>query len=179
MISPTSTDLQLSPHFWLSEFERSETATRLGLRNEANGTQLTNLKRLAGVAEDVRRVLGDKPMSVSSGLRTLIVNGLVKHLIEPSQLPLLGKRPDLMAALQRDPSVHKDGLALDFTCPAFGTPRDICVRLADSAVQFDQLICEGTWVHVGIAPEGIKPRHQVLTAVFEAGKKVRYLAGVV
>jgi zinc D-Ala-D-Ala carboxypeptidase len=179
MISPTLTDIKLSPHFWLSEFEHSETATRLGIRNEANSTQLANLKRLAGVAEGARMALGGQPMVLSSGLRTLIVNGLVKHLIEPSQLAILDKRPDLMDRLRRDPSVHKDGLAMDFTCPNMGSPREVCQRLADSAVQFDQLICEGTWVHLGIAPDGKAPRRQVLTAVFEAGQKPRYLGGIV
>jgi hypothetical protein len=178
MISSTHSDVQLSPHFWLSEFERSETATRLGLRNEADGRQLANLKRLAGVSEDARVVLGNVPMLPSSGLRTWIVNALVKHIITPDQVPLLDKRPDLVAKCKADTSAHPDGRALDFTAPDFGSPRDIVRRLMDSPLQFDQLIFEGTWVHLGIAREGDTPRRQVLTAVFKAGGKVDYLPGL-
>lgn len=178
MISATHPDVQLSPHFWLSEFEASETATRLGLRNEATGRVMDNLKRLSGHAEDVRRTIGDVPMLLTSGLRTLIVNGLVTNLIEPADLPSLDKRPDLMSRLRASTSAHIDGRAMDFHAPRFGSPRDICRRLADSPLQFDQLIFEGTWVHYGIAREGDTPRRQVLTAVFKQGQRTRYLPGI-
>jgi hypothetical protein len=52
-------------------------------------------------------------------------------------------------------------------------------RLVESPLQFDQLIFEGTWVHYAIARTNEKPRRQVLTAVFEQGKKTRYLQGLV
>jgi len=179
MISPTRTDLQLTPHFWLSEFEHSNTAARLGIRNEANSGQLQNLKRLAMQAEDIRALLGHRPVVISSGLRTLIVNGLVKGIIQPADLRGLDKRPDLMQRLRSDTSAHPDGRAMDFTCPGFGSPREIVMRLMDSHLQFDQLIYEGTWVHYGIARAGEKPRRQVLTAVFRAGQPPRYLPGLV
>jgi zinc D-Ala-D-Ala carboxypeptidase len=179
MISSTRTDIRLSPHFWLSEFELSTTATRNGLRNEASGPQIENLKRVASHGEDVRAALGNVPIVISSGLRTLIVNGLVKHLIEPADLRILDKRPDLMERLRRDPSVHMDGRAMDFTAPQFGSPRQIVARLMESPLQFDQLIFEGTWVHYGIARAGDTPRRQVLTAIFEPGKKPRYVPGLV
>lgn len=178
MIPSTRPDAQLSANFWLSEFEQSETATRLGLRNEADLVALKNLKRLAMHGEDVRVALGNNPVVVSSGLRTLIVNGLVKHLITAQDVPILGKRPDLMDRLRKDPSAHRTGCAMDFTVPKYGSPRSICRRLAESSLQFDQLIFEGTWVHYGIAEEGKKPRREVLTAIFEPGKKPRYLPGV-
>jgi zinc D-Ala-D-Ala carboxypeptidase len=87
MLSPTTTDLQLSPHFWLSEFEHSQTATRLGLRNEASAVELQQLKRLALRMEDVRALLGGVPIIGSSGLRTLIVNGLATRVISHSTIP--------------------------------------------------------------------------------------------
>jgi zinc D-Ala-D-Ala carboxypeptidase len=179
MISPTSTDLQLSPHFWLSEFEQSQTAARNGLRNEANATEINQLKRLAARAEEVRTLLGNVPIVPSSGLRTLIVNGLVTGVITPDQVPLLSRRPDLMTRLRAQMSDHRFGRALDFTAPAFGSPRDIVERVMHSSIAFGQLIYEGTWVHFAIEPEGEAPKRQVLTAVFSPGQKVRYLPGLV
>ena len=179
MISPTRTDIQLSPHFWLSEFEASQTATRHGLRNEAMGVEVENLKRLAMHGEDIRKLLGNAPVVISSGLRTLIVNGLVTNLIEVKDLSLLDIRPDLMSRLRSSTSAHKDGRAMDFTAPRFGSPRDIVRRLVESPLQFDQVIFEGTWVQYAIARVGEKPRRQVLTAVFKQGKKPSYLPGLV
>jgi len=179
MNSPARTDLQLSPHFWLSEFTHSETAARLGLRNEADGVQIANLKRVAMHGEEVRSLLGNVPMTITSGLRTLVVNGLVKKIITPAQLRVLDQRPDLLEKLRNDPSVHKFGRGMDFICPAYGSPRDICMRIAESSLRFDQLIFEGTWVHYGIAAEGAGPRREVLTAVFRPGQRVQYLPGVV
>jgi zinc D-Ala-D-Ala carboxypeptidase len=168
-------DAKLSPHFWLSEFTRSETATRAGLRNEADVTQLAQLRRLAHHAEDVRTALRNAPVLVSSGLRTWIVNGLVCGVITMQDLEHLDARPELTALLRAQPSAHKDGRAFDFTAPAFGSPREIVARLRDTALTFDQLIYEGTWVHYGIAREGVSPRRQVLTAVFKRGEPTRYV----
>lgn len=179
MLSSTRTDLRLSTHFWLSEMEHSETAVRNGLRNEADSVQIQELKRLASHGEDIRTTLGNVPILLSSGLRTLIVNGLVTKIIKPEQVPLLSRRPDLMKALRDNTSAHKFGRAMDFTAPNFGSPRQIVARLMESPLQFDQLIFEGTWVHYGIAAQGATPRRQVLTAVFEPGKKTRYLPGLV
>jgi zinc D-Ala-D-Ala carboxypeptidase len=179
MLSPTSTDLQLSPHFWLSEFEHSQTATRLGLRNEASAVELQQLKRLALRMEDVRALLGGVPILPSSGLRTLIVNGLATRVIAESDLPKLASRPDLMERLRKQPSDHRFGRALDFTAPGFGSPRQIVERVMHSTIPFKQLIFEGTWVHLAIEEEGQEAKREVLTAVFKQGEKTRYLPGLV
>lgn len=150
-------DEQLSPHFHLSEFTVSETATRLGLRNEPLGPQVSNLRRLAGVLEDVRRALGDVAITVTSGYRAPLVNAAV------------GSEPT---------SAHPDGRAADFIAPRFGTPVFIARRLIDAGIVFDQLIDEGGWVHLGIAPLGCTPRQQVLTAVFRRGEKTHYVSGL-
>jgi zinc D-Ala-D-Ala carboxypeptidase len=178
MISPTRTDLQLSPNFWLSEFEHSETATRNGLRNEASAAEATQLRRLALRLEQVRVLLGGKPIVISSGLRTLIVNGLVTKLITPDDVPQLGRRADLMTRLRNSPSDHRFGRAADFTVPGFGSPRQVCQQIAASTIPFSQLIFEGTWVHLAIEAEGTEPKRQVMTATFEPGKKTRYVPGV-
>lgn len=175
------TDLQLSPHFALSELTASQAATRAGLSNLPGRAELANLRRLCtDHAEPIRAALGNVPIVVSSGLRTWLVNGLVKQLIAPELVPLLlaGKRPEVTARLMRDTSAHLHGLALDFTAPAFGTPREIAIHLRQIPLGYDQLIYEGGWVHYGIAAEGVEPRGQVLTAVFEAGHNPRYVKGL-
>jgi hypothetical protein len=56
------------------------------------------------------------------------------------------------------------GLACDFSCPGFGTPRAICKHLHShmKALGIDQLIHEfDTWVHLGLSAG--EPRHMTLT----------------
>jgi len=60
----------------------------------------------------------------------------------------------------KDTSAHVLGFACDFICPAFGTPLEICKAIEASGIRFDQLIEEGTWVHLSIDP---RMRQQVLT----------------
>lgn len=151
-------DLQLSPHFRLSEFTVSGVAERRGIRNVPLGTQIENLKRLAQVLEVVRSNLNGNPILISSGFRNAEVNAAVG-----------GSRT----------SAHIDGRAVDFICPGFGTPKEVCQQLVTNGIVFDQLIYEGTWVHLGIAILGEQPRQQVLTAIFERGSSTRYLRGLI
>lgn len=152
------TDTQLTPNFWLSEFTVSGAAERRGIRNLPNTAQIENLRRLANVLEVVRSNLVGAPILVSSGFRNPEVNAAVG-----------GART----------SAHLDGRAADFTAPRFGSPKDICRQLVTAGVTFDQLIFEGTWVHLGISVFGEAPRNQVLTAVFERGQPARYIRGIV
>lgn len=151
-------DIQLSPHFHLSELTISGAAERRGIPNLPVGNQLDNLRRLAQCLEVVRSNLVGNPILISSGFRSREVNAIVG-----------GART----------SAHLDGRAADFTCPRFGSPRQVCEQLITNGVVFDQLIYEGTWVHLGIPVFGEPPRQQVLTAVFERGQKPRYLKGLV
>ncbi len=60
-----------------------------------------------------------------------------------------------------------DGLACDFVCPAFGSPQKVAKELAESGLEFDQLIYEGTWVHISFKKEG--NRGEIMTAKFVKG----------
>ncbi len=71
-------------------------------------------------------------------------------------------------------SAHVTGNAADFICPAFGVPLDIVKKIAASGVKFDQLIQEGTWVHISFDPA---MRQEVLTAHFVDGKAT-YQSGI-
>ncbi|SFD28679.1 D-Ala-D-Ala carboxypeptidase family metallohydrolase [Collimonas sp. OK412] len=136
----------ITEHFTLEEFTRSDTARILGIVNTPAPAIVANLRRLARFNELVRLELGGAAMVISSGYRCPALNRAVGGA---------------------GSSAHLDGLACDFTAPAFGTPMDICEKLDKSYLQFDQLIYEraggAIWVHLGIAVEGKTPRRQVLT----------------
>lgn len=144
--------MQLTEHFSLEELTHSEIALRKGIDNQPNADQIENLKTLAGTLEKVRELLGH-PLHINSAFRGLKLNSAVG-----------GSKT----------SAHLDGLAADFICPAFGTPQEIAVEIAASNITFDQLIYEGTWVHISVDP---RYRLQVLTARFENGKAT-YTPGI-
>ncbi len=132
--------MQLSPHFSLSEFTLSQTASRLGVDNTPDETVIARLRQTAESMEEVRDLLGGKPILISSGYRSLAVN---------------------RALGSSDTSAHIKGYAVDFICPAFGSPLAICKALSKSKLEFDQIIEEmGTWVHISFDP---RMRGQVLT----------------
>lgn len=134
--------MNLSEHFTLEEFAFSQTAVRKGIDNSPmSQIVLAHLKGTAQRMEDVRNLLS-RPIRITSGYRTPELNraiGGAKH------------------------SHHMDGWAADFICPSYGKPIDIVRAIAESDIQFDQLIQEGTWVHISFAPT---MRREVLTAHF-------------
>lgn len=62
-------------------------------------------------------------------------------------------------------SQHMKGEAVDFIAPKFGTPAAIVEFLKGSELPFDQLIMEGSWVHISFCTNpntNRAPRKQVL-----------------
>ena len=100
---------------------------------------VANLRATAAQMEEVRRLLGDHVISVTSGYRCPELNRAVG-----------GSRI----------SAHLTGHAVDFNCYGFGEPLAVCRAIAEASVAFDQLIEEGTWVHLSFEP---RLRRQVLT----------------
>jgi hypothetical protein len=149
--------MNLTEHFTLEELTQSQNAVRACIDNTPDEAALDNLKVTAQHLEAVRELLGDLPILISSGYRCQKLNTLIGS-VRTSQ--------------------HTQGLAVDFTCPAFGTPKQICQRLLDKDLQFDQMICEGTWVHLSHALHGEPLRNEVLTAVFKPGQKTSYQRGL-
>lgn len=147
----------LSAHFALVEFTHSQTATRLGLDNTPGPVALANLRRLAARLELVRKALNASPITITSGFRSLTVNRAVGSA---------------------DTSAHTQGLAADFVCRHYGTPRNVCRRLVDAGISFDQLIDEHGWVHLSVAEPGERERGQLLTAIFTPGRPTRYQHGL-
>ena len=145
----------LSPHFTLDELVLSQTAARRGIDNTPSPEILRHLRRLADVLEQVRHVLDDGPVLVSSGYRCAALNRAVG-----------GARN----------SAHLDGLAADLTAPTFGTVMQVARAIASSAIEYDQVIHEyGTWVHLGLARRDREPRRQQLSVFRGTG----YLTGII
>ena len=134
---------QISDHFTWEEFTDSQTAARKGIPNVPTARERKNVERTAWVMESVRTILGDKPILISSGYRSPAVNAAVG-----------GSKS----------SAHMSGLAVDFSCPGFGTPKAICKKLEPhmKELDIDQLIHEfDSWVHLGLRDGDA--RHQALT----------------
>lgn len=133
--------MNLTTHFTFEELIFSSTALRLGIDNTPAEELHPNILALAQGLEGIRGILGN-PIHVDSGFRC----------------------PQLNAAVGGSAtSAHLNGWAADFTCAKYGTPRSIVIAIQASSILFDQLIEEGTWVHVSFAPT---LRRQVLTAHF-------------
>lgn len=145
----------LTEHFTLEELTHSDIAVRKGLDNTPDAETIANLTILAQTLERVRTLL-NAPIHINSGYRSQKVNAAV------------GSAPT---------SKHCLGLAADFTCPQFGTPQDVAKAIIKAAIGFDQLIYEGTWVHLGLAEPDASWRNQVLTAHFGNGKTI-YTEGI-
>jgi zinc D-Ala-D-Ala carboxypeptidase len=118
----------ISSNFTIDEFTHSQTAARLGIDNDPPPDVLDNLKSLAYALEEVRSILGNRPLLISSGYRSPALNAAVGGSIG---------------------SQHLLGEAVDFTCPSFGTPDEIVKALQASGTPYHQLIREfGRWVHI-------------------------------
>jgi hypothetical protein len=137
---------QLSEHFSLEELVASDTACRMGIDNAPSQAIIDELKVTCDrLLEPIRRVLRDQPIEITSGYRCPDLNiavGGVAH------------------------SAHASGRAVDFVCPKFGTPYEICVHLTNHMrqLEIDQLIHEhGSWVHVARAATGTTARLHVMT----------------
>ncbi len=149
--------MQIPAHLSLERLCFSETAVRKGIDNGPDTIALYNLQYLQGRLTQVERILG-RQIIISSGYRG----------------------PKLNAAIGGSKtSDHCNGLAADWVSPEFGTPFEVCAFLEGRLADFDQLIYEGTWVHLGFGP---RKRAQLLTARFSKnalGMRVtKYEAGI-
>ena len=143
----------LSRHFNLDEFTASQEATRHNIDNTPSEKVVENLRMLATLLEQVRELLGNNSIRISSGYRCLTLNRRIGS---------------------SDTSAHVHGYAADFTCQAFGTPIQVTKKIAESNLKFDQLIYEQNWIHISCDP---KNRRQLLTARFVNGK-AHYTTGI-
>lgn len=152
---------RLSEHFTVAEFTASDKARALGIDNTPTVEALHNMRRTAHLLERIRAHLSalagrDIPILLSSGYRCPALNNAV------------GSAPG---------SAHVQGLAADFTAPAFGDPLAVAkaIEASDIMGDVDQLINEfGRWVHVSADP---RKRNQALT-IYSAGGRAKTIQGL-
>jgi hypothetical protein len=135
--------MNLTAHFTLEELIASDYAIRHGIANVPDAEIYENLQTLAQGLERIRACVG-KPIHVSSGYRSPKLNSAIR-----------GSKN----------SQHLQGLAADIVVPGISAMglAGIIVQCEDRIV-FDQVIQEGTWVHVSFPAVDKQPRGQVLTA---------------
>ena len=152
-----SAEMQLSEHFNLKEFTKSETAIRKRIDNTPNAAHAENLKNVCEkILEPVRRHFG-KPVRINSGYRGPALNAAVGGSSK---------------------SQHCNGEAVDFEID--GLPNPDLAKWVSENCDFDQIILEfydpkegpnSGWVHASYTSSG-KNRKQKLTAVTVNGKTV-------
>lgn len=129
--------MQLTEHFTLQELT---VTSHRNIDNTPPPETVDKLRATARGLEHVRLLLG-APVLVTSGYRCPDLN-------------------DLVGGSQN--SQHMRGEAADFVAPSYGLPLAVCRAIEASDIRFDQLIWEGTWVHISFV-EDKKPRRSVLT----------------
>jgi hypothetical protein len=110
--------------------------------NEPNESERANLVRLAVFLEQVKELLGGKPIMVNSAFRSKAVNDAVGS---------------------KDSSQHRVGAACDFRVPGM-IPNEVVQAIIASDLGFDQVIREfDRWTHISVPnkPE-MTPRRQAL-----------------
>ena len=127
--------MYLSSNFTLDEALHSQTAARLGIANDPTIDIVDNIKVAAYSMEQVRTLLDNKPILISSWYRAPALNAAVGG---------------------SQGSAHMFGWAIDFTCPLFGTVNQIIDRVRASGLAYDQIINEfnGHWCHISFDPKG-------------------------
>jgi uncharacterized protein YcbK (DUF882 family) len=131
--------MQLSEHFTLEELTHTD---HREFDNTPNEVELENLKRLAAFLEEVKSVLGGKPVMVNSAFRSHLVNNAVGS---------------------KDTSQHRVGCAADLRIPSM-TPDEVVKAIIASGIGYDQVIREfDRWTHISIPNERSgTPRRQAL-----------------
>lgn len=137
-------DIRLSEHFTIGEAE----VTHTGMPNVLPAEYLPNAKRLAVMfLEPIRELMGDLPIHINSFYRSEAVN---------RALPNSSKT-----------SAHLEARAADIWIKGV-PPRDLFDAIRKTTLDYDQLILEPSWVHIGISSEGEEPRRMDLQAVVDS-----------
>jgi zinc D-Ala-D-Ala carboxypeptidase len=131
--------MNLSDHFTLEELTFTE---HREFDNTPNADEIANLTRLAAFLEQVKTVLGGKPVMINSAFRCKQVNDAVGS---------------------KDTSQHRIGCAADLRIPGM-TPDEVVKTIMASGIGYDQIIREfDRWTHISVPNHaGDNPRRQAL-----------------
>jgi len=140
--------MNLSEHFTLEEL----TATsHREFDNTPNATEIANLTRLAATLEQVKTLLGGKPVMINSGFRSKAVNDSVGS---------------------RDTSQHRIGCAADIRVPGM-TPNEVVKAIIASHIGYDQLIREfDSWTHISVPDMPSRPPRKQALIIDKQGTRV-------
>ena len=140
--------MQLSEHFSLEEL----TATsHRQFDNTPKANELANLMRLAAMLEQVKTVLGGKPVMINSGFRSKQVNDSVGS---------------------KDTSQHRIGCAADIRVSGM-TPKQVVQACIDANVPYDQIIEEfGSWTHISVPDMPSRPPRRQALIIDSTGTRV-------
>ena len=131
--------MNLTPHFTTEELTITD---HREFDNTPNADEMANLRRLAQFLEQVKEVLGGKPIMVNSAFRSKQVNDAVGS---------------------KDTSQHRVGCAADIRVPGM-TPDEVVKAIIAAGIGYDQVIREfDRWTHVSIPNLSTgTPRRQAL-----------------
>lgn len=131
--------MNLTPNFTYEELTHTD---HREFDNIPTDDERQNLHRLADFLEQIKALLGGKPIMINSAYRSKQVNDAVGS---------------------KDSSQHRTGCAADIRVPGM-TPDEVVQRIKISGLPFDQLIREfDRWTHVSIPNHpSDAPRRQVL-----------------
>ena len=131
--------MNLSPNFTLEELTHTD---HREFDNLPDADELANLYRLADFLEQVKTVLGGKPIMINSAFRSEQVNAAVGS---------------------KNTSQHRHGCAADIRVPGM-TPDEVVKAIIGSDLEYDQVIREfDRWTHVSISnTEDADPRAMAL-----------------
>jgi putative chitinase len=131
--------MNLSEHFTLDELTHTD---HREFDNTPNATEMANLTRLAAFLEEVKTVLGGKPIMVNSAFRSSAVN---------------------QAVGSKESSQHRVGCAADIRVPGM-TPDEVVKAVIASGIGYDQIIREfDRWTHISVPnTKDMTPRRQAL-----------------
>lgn len=132
--------MNLTPNFTLDELTHTDHRT---FDNTPNDEELVNLQRLAEFLEQIKIVLGGKPIIVNSAFRSKAVNDAVVGSSDKSQ--------------------HRRGCAADIRVPNM-TPDEVVSAIIAAGLSYDQVIREfDRWTHISIPNhKDIQPRKMAL-----------------
>jgi putative chitinase len=131
--------MKLTEHFTLEELT---VTNHRQFDNTPNDAETANLQRLAEFLEQVKTILGGKPIMVNSAFRSKAVNDSVGS---------------------KDTSQHRLGCAADIRVPGM-TPDQVVREVIAAGLPYDQIIREfDSWTHISVTntPDGT-PRKQAL-----------------